>query len=210
MITKRQPYRYRWFACSRCSGDCYIPWIPGPAARWVYRSRHFLRHFRFLDLEHFIDRLSARPVFVPKLLYESHQENICCVNYRACCHSYYRWFILLASEFKNLGINAAAAAVFSANLLQWRQIGYFDPAADVKPLLHLWSLGVEEQFYLAWPLTLGLLWRSQKILTPLLVGLAVSFSANAQSPDNRARHIRGARSDVLSELPQHRDYRVTW
>jgi peptidoglycan/LPS O-acetylase OafA/YrhL len=89
------------------------------------------------------------------------------------------WFILLAGEFKNLGINAAAAAVFSANLLQWRQIGYFDPGADAKPLLHLWSLGVEEQFYLAWPLTLALLWRSQKILVLLLVGLAVSFSANA-------------------------------
>jgi hypothetical protein len=76
------------------------------------------------------------------------------------------WFILLSGEFKNLGINAAAAAVFSANLLQWRQVGYFDPTADVKPLLHLWSLGVEEQFYLAWPLLLVPLWRSQKNTGP--------------------------------------------
>jgi peptidoglycan/LPS O-acetylase OafA/YrhL len=64
------------------------------------------------------------------------------------------WFLLLASEFLPLSRSAAAAAGFVANFQFWREVGYFDSAAELKPLLHLWSLSVEEQFYLLWPLTL--------------------------------------------------------
>jgi hypothetical protein len=53
-----------------------------------------------------------------------------------------------------------------ANLFYWRESGYFDAAADSKPLLHLWSLGVEEQFYIFWPLLLLLFWKKWKL--PLL------------------------------------------
>jgi peptidoglycan/LPS O-acetylase OafA/YrhL len=64
------------------------------------------------------------------------------------------WFLLLASEFLPLSRSAAAAAGFVANFQFWREVGYFDSAAELKPLLHLWSLSVEEQFYLLWPVML--------------------------------------------------------
>jgi peptidoglycan/LPS O-acetylase OafA/YrhL len=66
------------------------------------------------------------------------------------------WFSLLASEYKQLGRYTIAGTLFSSNLLSWSDAGYFDANADEKPLLHLWSLGVEEQFYLVWPLALFL------------------------------------------------------
>lgn len=66
------------------------------------------------------------------------------------------WMVLSAAELAALGKHIAAATVFSNNLLLWSQTGYFDQAATSKPLLHLWSLGVEEQFYLLVPLLLWL------------------------------------------------------
>ena len=47
---------------------------------------------------------------------------------------------------------SAAGAGFLSNALLWAQAGYFDEAAEFKPLLHLWSLAIEEQFYIVWPL----------------------------------------------------------
>ncbi|ARW09769.1 acyltransferase family protein [Acetobacter ascendens] len=66
------------------------------------------------------------------------------------------WFTLLPTELAAVGLDAAAGAASVANLLMWHAQGYFDRAAVLKPLLHLWSLGVEEQFYLLWPLVLAL------------------------------------------------------
>ncbi|MGF1275738.1 acyltransferase family protein [Acetobacter pasteurianus] len=66
------------------------------------------------------------------------------------------WFTLLPTELAAVGLDAAAGAASVANLLMWHAQGYFDRAAVLKPLLHLWSLGVEEQFYLVWPLVLAL------------------------------------------------------
>src|SRR5205085_5869018 len=64
---------------------------------------------------------------------------------------------LLADEYEQLGKHAFASAAFISNIVFWREAGYFDTAAELKPLLHLWSLGVEEQFYIVWPLFLALL-----------------------------------------------------
>ena len=64
------------------------------------------------------------------------------------------WWLLVPSDYQALGRHAAASAAFVANLAFWLEADYFAPAADTLPLLHLWSLGVEEQFYLAWPLLL--------------------------------------------------------
>jgi hypothetical protein len=64
------------------------------------------------------------------------------------------WFLLYADDYAGLGRHAAAGAAFVSNFAFWRESSYFDIAADLKPLLHLWSLGVEEQFYLVWPLVL--------------------------------------------------------
>jgi peptidoglycan/LPS O-acetylase OafA/YrhL len=60
--------------------------------------------------------------------------------------------LLYPEEYQNLGAHLGAGAGFVSNLLQWRESGYFDEAAEFKPLLHLWSLGIEEQFYVIWPL----------------------------------------------------------
>ena len=66
------------------------------------------------------------------------------------------WWWLVPPDYAALGRHAAASAGFVANFAFWADADYFGPAADSLPLLHLWSLGVEEQFYLAWPLLLAL------------------------------------------------------
>lgn len=71
------------------------------------------------------------------------------------------WFVLLADEYKQLGKHIAGGAGFVSNYLFWNESGYFDNAAETKPLLHLWSLGIEEQFYIIWPLLLWLAWRTR-------------------------------------------------
>jgi peptidoglycan/LPS O-acetylase OafA/YrhL len=69
------------------------------------------------------------------------------------------WMFLSATEFSVLGQHIVASAFFSNNILLWSESGYFDVAALDKPLLHLWSLGIEEQFYLLVP---ALLWFGSK------------------------------------------------
>jgi peptidoglycan/LPS O-acetylase OafA/YrhL len=66
------------------------------------------------------------------------------------------WLVFSAPEFAALGKHIAAAAAFSNNILLWTESGYFDTTALDKPLLHLWSLGIEEQFYLVVPAILWL------------------------------------------------------
>jgi peptidoglycan/LPS O-acetylase OafA/YrhL len=58
------------------------------------------------------------------------------------------WFALLADEYKQLGKHIAAGAGFVSNFVLWNESGYFDNSAETKPLLHLWTLGIEEQFYI--------------------------------------------------------------
>lgn len=70
------------------------------------------------------------------------------------------WFVLLPEEFKQLGKHIAAGMAFVQNFVLWREAGYFDSASELKPLMHLWSLAVEEQFYLAYPALLWLAWRA--------------------------------------------------
>ena len=79
------------------------------------------------------------------------------------------YFALLADEYQELGKHLAAGAGFYENLLSWSQSGYFDNAPWSKPLLHLWSLGVEEQFYVLWPPMLWIFWRWRVSLFPLLL-----------------------------------------
>ena len=61
------------------------------------------------------------------------------------------WYTLLSDENKQLGKHVAGGATFSSNIILWFESGYWDNAAAKKPLLHLWSLGVEEQFYIVGP-----------------------------------------------------------
>ncbi len=76
------------------------------------------------------------------------------------------------SEYAHLGKHALLGGAFLANFGYWREAGYFDAAAQTKPLLHLWSLGIEEQFYLLWPLLLTFAWRFVNPLR-LLTAIAV-------------------------------------
>ncbi|MCF5050775.1 acyltransferase family protein [Pseudomonas syringae] len=84
------------------------------------------------------------------------------------------WFFLFDSEYRKLGKHVASGAGFVANLTLWSESGYFDAAAELKPLLHLWSLGVEEQFYLAWPLVLWLGWKFRKTSLIVIPALAIA------------------------------------
>lgn len=61
------------------------------------------------------------------------------------------WLFLLPGEFSLLGKHIAAGAGFVQNFVLWTESGYFDTSSELKPLLHLWSLAIEEQFYLAYP-----------------------------------------------------------
>lgn len=89
------------------------------------------------------------------------------------------WFVLLADEYKQLGKHIAGGAGFISNFLFWNESGYFDNAAETKPLLHLWSLGIEEQFYIFWPLLLWFVWKKRfNLLTIAITVAIVSFALN--------------------------------
>lgn len=83
------------------------------------------------------------------------------------------WFVLFAGEYANLGKQAALGASFLSNIGFFFESGYFDVSSITKPLLHLWSLGVEEQFYIVWPILALLLWRSSRYFGVVLALLIV-------------------------------------
>ncbi|HQV40655.1 MAG: acyltransferase [Moraxellaceae bacterium] len=92
----------------------------------------------------------------------------------------FAWFLFLPGDMKDFSQSLVAVSVFASNILFWHESGYFDTAAELKPLLHTWSLAVEEQYYLLFPLFLMLFWRLGKrwILVLLaIVGVASFFVA---------------------------------
>jgi peptidoglycan/LPS O-acetylase OafA/YrhL len=84
-------------------------------------------------------------------------------------------FVLLPDEMVSLGKQIGATTLFASNLLFWSEAGYFDSDSISKPLLHTWSLAVEEQFYILFPLALWLIirWRA-RLLLPAMIAVAVS------------------------------------
>lgn len=86
--------------------------------------------------------------------------------------------VLLPGEYQQLGLHVAGGVGFIENLILWQEAGYFDAASEEKPLLHLWSLAVEEQFYLVFPWLLVALHRwGRKIPGVWVILIAVSFWA---------------------------------
>src|SRR3984957_3571388 len=107
------------------------------------------------------------------------------------------WFFLLPGEFAQLGKQILGGAGYVENFLLRREAGYFDTKSYLKPLMHLWSLGIEEQFYLTYPFLLWLAWRLRWNQFVILVTLVlISFSLN----------IWQTRGDAVSSffLPQTR------
>lgn len=84
------------------------------------------------------------------------------------------WFVMLPEDFARLGRSAVAVALLVPNFLFWQEAGdYFDTAAALKPLLHTWSLAVEEQFYLIYPAFLVLLLRLQSRWRVTMISVAM-------------------------------------
>jgi len=95
------------------------------------------------------------------------------------------WYVLLPDEFQQLVKHVASGSGFISNFILWYESGYFDNSADTKPLLHLWSLAIEEQFYIFWPLLLGLVWKHKWNFLTLTVSIAViSFALNIYTVNN--------------------------
>lgn len=91
------------------------------------------------------------------------------------------WLLLAPGDYDVLGHSAAYSAFGAANLYFYWNTGYFDQAAELMPLLHLWSLGVEEQFYVVWPLLLAaIMWvargKAWVTVAAILIVIAVSFA----------------------------------
>lgn len=95
------------------------------------------------------------------------------------CSFTFGWFVLLADEYKQLGKHIVGGTGFFSNILLWRESGYFDNAAELKPLLHLWSLAIEEQFYIIWPLLLAFVWKRKWSFVAITATVAaISFAVN--------------------------------
>lgn len=89
------------------------------------------------------------------------------------------WHLLLDDEYYTLIKHIIAGSLFGSNFMLWSESGYFDSSATAKPLLHLWSLAIEEQFYIIWPLLLVLLARWNKnAAAPVAALILASFALN--------------------------------
>lgn len=93
----------------------------------------------------------------------------------------FAWVWMTPQELTDFGQSLVATALFGSNILFWRESGYFSPVVELMPLLHTWSLGVEEQFYIFFPVVLLLLKPlSRKALEVLLLGVVISSIALAE------------------------------
>lgn len=89
------------------------------------------------------------------------------------------WVVLLPDEYMQLGKHIVGGSAFVSNFMLLGEAGYFDETAINKPLLHLWSLAIEEQFYIVWPLILFALWKIKiNIGKVTVIALIISFLLN--------------------------------
>lgn len=95
------------------------------------------------------------------------------------CSLPFAWALLMPRDLVDFSQSLIAVSTFSSNFLFWQESGYFDTSSELKPLLHTWSLAVEEQYYILFPLFLMIAWRLRKrwIVGLLIIIFAISFLA---------------------------------
>lgn len=91
------------------------------------------------------------------------------------------WVLFSQAEMKQFARSVLATVTFSSNILFWKESGYFDLESEVKPLLHTWSLAVEEQYYILFPLFLMVAWRfGKRVVTGALAAVFIGSLLLAQ------------------------------
>jgi peptidoglycan/LPS O-acetylase OafA/YrhL len=122
-------------------------------------------------------------------------------------------WVLLPGEYRQLGLHVAAGVGFVENIILWQEAGYFDGVSEEKLLLHLWSLAVEEQFYLIFPMLLvGLHRGAWKVSNIVLLLAVVSFFSGLKTlandpsgafflPQNRIWELLSGAWIALSQWP---------
>lgn len=100
----------------------------------------------------------------------------------------FAWILMLPSQMKDFSQSLIAVSLFISNFLFWQESGYFDAAAEEKPLLHTWSLAVEEQFYILFPIFLFLAWRfgKSRVFWIIVVMAAISLLLSEWGWRNKA------------------------
>ncbi|EHB6897692.1 acyltransferase family protein [Escherichia coli] len=86
----------------------------------------------------------------------------------------YGWNVMLSDEFVMLGKHVSGGLGFIQNIILYNESGYFDAASETKPLMHLWSLGVEEQFYIFFPFISLLFVKSKSRILYIIAGISLS------------------------------------
>jgi len=123
-----------------------------------------LNHNRFSLIEFYAKRVRR---ILPPLLF------------MIACFITVGWFLLLPPDFKALSKHGLSGVANISNLLLWTESGYFDAPAATKPFLHLWSLGVEEQFYLVWPVAMiGVSYLRKYSSLGIIAIIVISFICN--------------------------------